>query len=68
MKQPERRNWHPSDTFYVNFEQILQIVLVFPFLTLYKQVPGRLTLLTLFEINNVLVSLLLTLNIFHNLF
>ena len=33
---PERRQWHCSYVFIVNFEQILHIILMFPLLTLYK--------------------------------
>ena len=34
IKIPERRQWHRSGTFTVNFEHILQIILVFLLLTL----------------------------------
>ena len=36
IKRAERRRRHRFSVFIVNFEQILHIVLVFPFLTLNK--------------------------------
>ena len=36
IKTPERRQWHRSGVFIVNFEQISQIFLVFLLLTLSK--------------------------------
>ena len=36
IKTPEQRHWRSSGIFIVDFEQILQIVLVFPLLTLNK--------------------------------
>ena len=36
IKVPERCQWRRFGVFIVNFEQILNIVLVFPFLTLNK--------------------------------
>ena len=41
MKTQTRRHWHLSDVFIFNFEQILQIDLVFPLLTLSKLMPSR---------------------------
>ena len=37
IKTLERRHWRRSGVFIVNFEQILHVVLVFPLLTLNKQ-------------------------------
>ena len=34
IKRSERGHWHGSGIFIVNFEHILDIILVFPFLTL----------------------------------
>ena len=36
IKKAEGRYWLRSDVFILNFEQILQIVLVFPLLTLNR--------------------------------
>ena len=36
IKILERRQWHPSTAFIVNFEQISQIALMYPLLTLNK--------------------------------
>ena len=36
IKKLERRQWRRSGVFNVNYEQISQIVLVFPLLTLNK--------------------------------
>ena len=41
MKMQTRRHWRLSDVFIFNFEQILQIDLVFPLLTLSKLMPSR---------------------------
>ena len=36
IKTPEKRYWHRSGAFIVNFEHILQFVLVFTLLTLRR--------------------------------
>ena len=36
IKTPESRLWHRSNAFIVNFEQVSNIVLIFPLLTLNK--------------------------------
>ena len=41
MKTQTPRHWRLSDVFIFNFEQILQIDLVFPLLTLKKLMPSR---------------------------
>ena len=38
IKTPEQRHWHRSDVFIVNFEQISDVVLVFPLLALNKYI------------------------------
>ena len=38
IKTLERRNWCPSDTFIVNFEQISYVFLIFPLLTLKNSI------------------------------
>ena len=40
IKTPERRHWHRSAIFIVNFERISHLVLVFPLLTLSKLMPA----------------------------
>ena len=42
IKTPERRHWCRSDVFIVNFEYISHLVLVFPLLTLSKEMPAGL--------------------------
>ena len=39
IKTPERRQLSPSDVFIVNFEYISQLFLVFPLLTVSKEMP-----------------------------
>ena len=39
IKTPERRHWHRSDVFIVNFEHISHLVLMFQLLTLSRQMP-----------------------------
>ena len=45
IKTPERHQWRHSGVFIVNFEHIPHIVLVFPLLTLNKQMPAELIVL-----------------------
>ena len=45
IKKRERRQWRRSGVFNVNYEQISQIVLVFPLLTLNKKTPAGTVLL-----------------------
>ena len=40
IKTPDRRHWRRSDVFIVKFENISQLDLVFPWLTLNKQMPA----------------------------
>ena len=40
IKTPERRQWHRSGMFIVNFVHISHLVLVFLLLTLSKQMPA----------------------------
>ena len=40
IKSPERRYWHRSDVFIVNFEHISNLVLVFLLLALNRQMLG----------------------------
>ena len=61
IKTPERLQWRHSDVFIVNFEHISDLALVFLLLTLSKLTEGK-------TLSVFLVSLLLTLNIFHTLF
>ena len=42
IKIPERRQWRRSDVFFVNFEYILHLVLVFLLLTLNRKMPVEL--------------------------
>ena len=42
LKTTERHHWRRSVVFIVNFEQISHIILVFPLLTLNKQMPAGL--------------------------
>ena len=42
MKTPERRHWHRSGVFIVNFEYISDLLLVFLLLTLNRQLPAGL--------------------------
>ena len=39
IKAPERRCWHRSGVFIVNFEHFSHLVLVFPLLTLSRKMP-----------------------------
>ena len=41
IKTPERRHWHRSVVFIVNFEHILHLVLVFLLLTLNMKLPAE---------------------------
>ena len=40
IKTPERRHWRVSGAFFVNFEQIFHLALVFPLLTLNMYLPA----------------------------
>ena len=44
IKTPERRYWHRSDVFIVNFEHISHLVLVFLLLTLNMHLPTGISL------------------------
>ena len=41
IKTPGQRNWSRSGVFNIDFEQISNIALIFPLLTLNKQIPTR---------------------------
>ena len=43
IKTLEQNQWRRPGVFIVNFEQLSHIVLVFPWLTLRKQMPGEFT-------------------------
>ena len=49
IKTPERRHWHRSGVFIVNFEHILQLVLVFLLLTLSRSMPAGFALFNPFR-------------------
>ena len=49
MNTPERRHWRCSDVFIVNSEEILHVALIFPLLTLNKQMPADVALYCLYQ-------------------
>ena len=42
IKTPEKRQWHRSGVFIINFEYISHLVLVFLLFTLSKELPAGL--------------------------
>ena len=50
IKKPERRHWHRSGVFIINFEHISHLILVFLSLTLGRQMPTGLITMSVEDI------------------